>query len=230
MRRVRCWRASSVERSSCLPDASHKRSLRPRHPCSEDTAEHASTRPRGGPVGMPVCRSRLLLAHGIWLRRHRELPKPQSPARGARSLRRTRREPWAKRRERSSARPARQPWAAAYARDHLSLRAQIATMAAGGMTNRDIGQHLYSRTARSARTSTGCFPSSGSLLGLSYRRRWRRAQNKHVSRTTAGPTYVYVYGPQKSRHLTHDFRQAVPKSRMTKSTSSRRPIEPRRSS
>ena len=94
----------------------------------------------------PLSRSRLLLAHGIWLRRQRRNAEARSPLREARDrFDAVGASPWAQRaRDELRATGESSRRAAAYARDRLTPQElQIAAMAARGMTNREIGQHLY---------------------------------------------------------------------------------------
>jgi DNA-binding CsgD family transcriptional regulator len=94
----------------------------------------------------PLSRSRLLLAHGIWLRRQRRNADARSPLREARDrFDAVGAGAWAQRaREELRASGESSRRAAAYARDRLTPQElQIAAMAARGMTNREIGQHLY---------------------------------------------------------------------------------------
>ena len=94
----------------------------------------------------PLSRSRLLLAHGIWLRRRRRNAEARSPLREARDrFDAVGATPWAQRaRDELRATGESSRRAAAYARDRLTPQElQIAAMAARGMTNREIGQHLY---------------------------------------------------------------------------------------
>jgi DNA-binding CsgD family transcriptional regulator len=94
----------------------------------------------------PLSRSRLLLAHGIWLRRQRRNAEARSPLREARDrFDALGAGPWAQRaREELRATGEASRRAAAYARDRLTPQElQIASLAARGMTNREIGQHLY---------------------------------------------------------------------------------------
>ncbi len=95
----------------------------------------------------PLARARLLLAYGAWLRRQRRVAESRAPLRAAReafdglgAL------PWGERArqelraagETSSHRRTPQAW------DQLtSQELQIAQMAAGGLSNREIGQQLY---------------------------------------------------------------------------------------
>ena len=93
-----------------------------------------------------LSRSRLLLAYGIWLRRQRRNADARSPLREARDrFDAVGAGPWAQRaREELRASGESSRRAAAYARDRLTPQElQIAAMAARGMTNREIGQHLY---------------------------------------------------------------------------------------
>jgi DNA-binding CsgD family transcriptional regulator len=94
----------------------------------------------------PLSRSRLLLAHGIWLRRQRRNAEARSPIREARDrFDAVGAGPWAQRaRDELRATGESSRRAAAFARDRLTPQElQIATLAARGMTNREIGQHLY---------------------------------------------------------------------------------------
>jgi DNA-binding CsgD family transcriptional regulator len=94
----------------------------------------------------PLSRSRLLLAQGIWLRRQRRNAEARGPLREARDrFDAVGASPWAQRaREELRASGESSRRAAAYARDRLTPQElQIATMAARGMTNREIGRHLY---------------------------------------------------------------------------------------
>ena len=94
----------------------------------------------------PLSRSRLLLARGIWLRRQRRNAEARGPLREARDrFDAVGAGPWAQRaRDELRATGESSRRAAAYARDRLTPQElQIAAMAARGMTNREIGQHLY---------------------------------------------------------------------------------------
>jgi DNA-binding CsgD family transcriptional regulator len=94
----------------------------------------------------PFVRARLQLAHGMWLRRHREIVASREPLRLARAgFDALDAAPWGERArgelraagEVSDARR-RQAW------DDLSPQElQIAQLAAAGMSNREIGQRLY---------------------------------------------------------------------------------------
>jgi DNA-binding CsgD family transcriptional regulator len=97
-------------------------------------------------IRWPFYRGRLLLAYGVWLRRHRRVAESRGPLRAARdvfdALGAT---PWGERASQelrasgeSSPRRSYVEW------DQLTPQElQIAEMAAGGMSNREIGQQLY---------------------------------------------------------------------------------------
>ena len=148
MRRGRCWRASSGERAGCLPRCCGSTSATPA-PSSrqDDTADrHFDAALAADLSAWPLSRSRLLLAHGIWLRRQRRNAEARSPLREARDrFDAVGASPWAQRaRDELRATGESSRRAAAYARDRLTPQElQIAAMAARGMTNREIGQHLY---------------------------------------------------------------------------------------
>jgi DNA-binding CsgD family transcriptional regulator len=94
----------------------------------------------------PLARSRLLLAYGTWLRRERRSADARGPLRAARdgfdALGATHWGQRAREELRASGEASRRR--AAFARDNLTPQElQIATMAARGMSNREIGQHLY---------------------------------------------------------------------------------------
>ena len=94
----------------------------------------------------PLARSRLLLAYGAWLRRQRRNADARGPLRTARdgfdALGATHWGQRARQELRASGEASRRR--AVFARDHLTPQElQIATMAARGLTNREIGQHLY---------------------------------------------------------------------------------------
>jgi DNA-binding CsgD family transcriptional regulator len=94
----------------------------------------------------PLARSRLLLAQGTWLRRQRRNADARGPLRAARdgfdALGATHWGQRAREELRASGEASRRR--AVFARDHLTPQElQIATMAARGLTNREIGQHLY---------------------------------------------------------------------------------------
>lgn len=93
----------------------------------------------------PLYRARLLLQYGIWLRRRRKISESRMPLRAARdSLVALGATVWAER--------ARQELRASREKQHNRLEAglelteqelQIARMAAQGLSNREIGQRLY---------------------------------------------------------------------------------------
>jgi DNA-binding CsgD family transcriptional regulator len=90
--------------------------------------------------------ARLQLAYGAWLRRHRRVSESRPPLRAARQVFDALGcIPWGERARqelRASGEQSRERVPAA--RDQLSSQElQIAQMAAGGMTNREIGQQLY---------------------------------------------------------------------------------------
>lgn len=94
----------------------------------------------------PFLRARLLLAHGIWLRRRRRVAESRSPLRRAREAFETLGAvPWAERarqelRASGETTRSRTP----ENRDQLSPQElQIALMAAEGLSNREIGQRLF---------------------------------------------------------------------------------------
>ena len=94
----------------------------------------------------PLARARLLLAYGTWLRRQRRNADARGPLRAARdgfdALGATHWGQRAREELRASGEASRRR--AVFARDHLTPQElQIATMAARGLTNREIGQHLY---------------------------------------------------------------------------------------
>jgi DNA-binding CsgD family transcriptional regulator len=94
----------------------------------------------------PLDHSRLLLAHGRWLRRQRRNADARRPLRAARdgfdALGATSWGERAREELRATGEASRRP--AEHARDQLTPQElQIATMAARGMTNREIAQHLY---------------------------------------------------------------------------------------
>jgi ATP/maltotriose-dependent transcriptional regulator MalT len=112
-----------------------------------DTAEPQFDAARAADLSAwPVPRARLLLAHGVWLRRQRRNAEARGPLREARDrFDAVGARPWAQRaREELRATGESSRRAVAHARDHLTPQElQIATLAARGMTNREIGQHLY---------------------------------------------------------------------------------------
>ncbi|WP_083448864.1 helix-turn-helix transcriptional regulator [Actinoplanes rectilineatus] len=98
------------------------------------------------PARWPFPRARLDLAYGSWLRRHRRIAESREPLRAAReAFDRLGAQGWSERARQelratgeSSSRPAPDGW------QRLSPQElQIATMAAAGMSNREIGQRLY---------------------------------------------------------------------------------------
>ena len=94
----------------------------------------------------PFHRARLLLAYGAWLRRHRRVAESRAPLRAAReAFDALGVSPWGERARqelRASGETSRHR--TPEARDELSPQElQIAQMAAGGLTNREIGQRLY---------------------------------------------------------------------------------------
>jgi len=113
----------------------------------DDTAErHFDAALAADLSAWPLSRSRLLLARGIWLRRQRRNADARSPLREARDrFDAVGASPWAQRaRDELRATGESSRRAASYARDRLTPQElQIAAMAARGMTNREIGQHLY---------------------------------------------------------------------------------------
>ena len=94
----------------------------------------------------PFQRARLLLAHGRWLRRQRQIAESRAPLREARdtfdALGCTAFSDLARRELRASGESSRRPDPAA--RDQLTAQElQIAHLAAEGLSNRAIGQQLY---------------------------------------------------------------------------------------
>ena len=98
------------------------------------------------PARWPVLRARVLLAYGGWLRRHRRVAESRAPLRAAReAFDALGAIPWGDRARQElrasgegSRRHTLQTW------DRLSPQElQIAQMAAGGLSNREIGQQLY---------------------------------------------------------------------------------------
>lgn len=94
----------------------------------------------------PMHRARLLLGYGVWLRRQRRIAEARDPLRTAReTFAALGAAPWAERAEqelRAAGEAHRQSPAAAW--DHLTPQElQIATMAADGLTNRQIGERLF---------------------------------------------------------------------------------------
>jgi DNA-binding CsgD family transcriptional regulator len=94
----------------------------------------------------PLARARLLLAYGTWLRRQRRNADARGPLRAARdgfdALGATHWGQRAREELRASGEASRRR--AVFARDQLTPQElQIATLAARGLTNREIGQHLY---------------------------------------------------------------------------------------
>ena len=99
-----------------------------------------------GLADWPCYRGRLLLAYGAWLRRRRRVAESRAPLRAARetfdALRFTAMAERARQELRASGETSRRRAPDAW--DQLSPQeAQIAQMAAEGLTNREIGQKLY---------------------------------------------------------------------------------------
>jgi len=97
-------------------------------------------------TGWPYDRARLLLAYGSWLRRHRRIAEARAPLRAARdgfdALGAIAWGERARQELRASGETSRQRTSGAW--DQLTPQeAQIAQMAAEGLTNRQIGQQLY---------------------------------------------------------------------------------------
>jgi DNA-binding CsgD family transcriptional regulator/tetratricopeptide (TPR) repeat protein len=112
----------------------------------DDRAQDLFEQGLGALASWPFLRARLLLAHGVWLRRRRRVAESRSPLRRAReafdALGAT---PWAERarqelRASGETTRSRMP----ENRDLLSPQElQIALMAAEGLSNREIGQRLF---------------------------------------------------------------------------------------
>ena len=101
---------------------------------------------RGDLAGWPLMRARLLLAYGAWLRRRRRIAESRAPLRAAgEAFEALAIATWAERARqelRASGEAVRR--GTPDARDELTPQeAQIAEMAADGLTNREIGQRLY---------------------------------------------------------------------------------------
>jgi ATP/maltotriose-dependent transcriptional regulator MalT len=113
----------------------------------DDEADAAFQATLGGDIGRwPFLRGRVLLSYGTWLRRQRRVVEARAPLRGARQAfdalgaiawgERARQELRAS--GETSARRTPEAW------DQLSPQElQIASMAAQGLSNREIGQKLY---------------------------------------------------------------------------------------
>lgn len=113
----------------------------------DDQAQERFKEALGADLGRwPFQRARLLLAHGQWLRRQRRITESRAPLRDARdafdALDCAAFSQQARRELRASGESSRRRDPAA--RDQLTAQElQIAHLAAEGLSNREIGQHLY---------------------------------------------------------------------------------------
>jgi len=100
----------------------------------------------GGLSAWPFARARLQLAYGAWLRRSRRVSESRAPLRAARdAFDVLGGSPWGDRaRQELRASGERSRRRSPDARDELTPQElQIAELAAGGLSNREIGQRLY---------------------------------------------------------------------------------------
>jgi DNA-binding CsgD family transcriptional regulator len=98
------------------------------------------------PEGSPFDRGRLLLFHGMWLRRQRRPSEARTSLRAARDIfDALRAAPWADRaRQQLRASGERSPQVSPQPAEQLTPQeAEIARLAAQGLTNREIGQRLF---------------------------------------------------------------------------------------
>jgi DNA-binding CsgD family transcriptional regulator len=134
--------ADSARSPLLLAALSHARPLL----AEDDRAEELFEEGMRTLASWPFLRARLLLAHGIWLRRRRRVAESRSPLRRAReAFDALGAAPWAERarqelRASGETTRSRTP----EHRDQLSPQElQIALMAAEGLSNREIGQRLF---------------------------------------------------------------------------------------
>ena len=115
-------------------------------------------------------RACMLLGYGMWLRRRRRIADARDPLRTARdTFAALGAAPWADRAGRNCGRPAsrdRQRPVAAWER-LTAQELQIASMAAAGLTNREIGERLFLSHRTIGAHLYHVFPSSGSPHGPS---------------------------------------------------------------